>query len=530
MAYTNISRLPDNITLQMENSIERITGYIQNKICYKDIEIELEQDNNELKVYLSAQAPVSGIIFHWNSSLEDSVSILGDAWERGYGDLEWRGYVPERVMPWYTLVHEKGKTHGYGVKTGTASMCCWQINRKIITLTMDVRSGGVGVQLKGRKLHVATIVCREGSLEESPFEAAKEFCRLMCDQPRLPKQPVYGSNNWYYAYGNSSAVDILEEAKLLQELSPKGNNRPYIVIDDGWQASHNNCCTGGPWNKGNYRFPDMQLLAKDLSDMKLNPGIWIRPLCTTECYPPVCLLDYGKTRFKDKADHEFYLDPSHPYVLDKVEAMVRGLREWGYKLIKHDFTTFDIFGRWGFEMGKEMTNQGWSFYDNSKTTAEIILDLYQAIRRGAGDDVIIIGCNTISHLSAGIFEIQRTGDDTSGLEWERTRKMGINTLAFRMPQNNTFYAADADCAGVTEHIDWEMNKQWIDLLAASNTPFFVSTDPKRLSNDQKEYLKKAYQSASEIKRDAVPIDWMSTTCPEYWETEHGKKEYNFKKI
>ena len=34
------------------------------------------------------------------------MKILGDHWERGYGDLAWRGIEPERIMPWYMLVSD----------------------------------------------------------------------------------------------------------------------------------------------------------------------------------------------------------------------------------------------------------------------------------------------------------------------------------------------------------------------------------------------------------------------------------------
>ena len=100
----------------------------------------------------------------------------------------------------------------------------------------------------------------------------------------------------------------------------------------------------------------------------------------------------------------------------------------------------------------------------SRTTAEVIADLYQAIRTAAGD-ALVIGCNTVSHLSAGVFEICRVGDDTSGREWARTRKMGVNTLAFRGAQHGAFYVADPDCVGVTTAIPWAQNRQWLDLLA-----------------------------------------------------------------
>ena len=72
-------------------------------------------------------------------------------------------------------------------------------------------------------------------------------------------------------------------------------------------------------------------------------------------------------------------------------------------------------------MGAALTNPGWHFADRTRTTAEIATALYRAIRAGAGD-AIVIGCNTFGHLGAGCFDLQRTGDDTSGREWERTRK------------------------------------------------------------------------------------------------------------
>jgi len=210
-----------------------------------------------------------------------------------------------------------------------------------------------------------------------------------------------------------------------------------------------------------------------------------------------------------------------------VENIFRTLSGWGYELIKHDFTTVDIFGLWGFEMGSDLTHGKWHFHDRSKTTAEIILDLYRTIRRGAGDNTIIIGCNTVTHLSAGIFDIQRTGDDTSGLEWERTRKMGVNTLAFRMPQNGTFYAADADCVGMTGKVDWNLNREWLNVLAVSGTPLFLSVDPDIVTDEQKADLRKAFATFVNTPTEAIPTDWMETMCPETWETAHGTMTFNF---
>lgn len=524
MSFANIVKYPDNLTVQTEQEEESGVFDADGRYCFRDVLLEVKEQDDRLSVYITAQtAKVKRIWFEWKYEMPKEVRILGDAWERAYGDLEWRGIVPERILPWYVIVHdvEERKTHGYGVETGANAMCFWKIDGHKIMLCMDVRNGSMGVDLGGRCLHAAAIVSRKGQDGETAFEAVKDFCKKMCPAPKLPKTLVYGSNNWYYAYGNSSAEDIRKDAELLCELAPTSEIRPFIVIDDGWQWSHGCACAGGPWDRGNYKFPDMKKLADDLKARNLRPGLWVRPLRSYECFPKECILH------REMTAEGCCLDPSHPKVLKYVENMIRGIKDWGYELVKHDFSTFDIFGRWGFEMGEELTDPGWHFYDTTKTTAEIILLFYSAVRKGAGEDMLILGCNTISHLSAGIFEIQRTGDDTSGREWERTRKMGINTLAFRMPQNGTFYAADADCAGITEYIDWKLIKEWLSLLAESGTPMFVSVDPRSVTSEQRDYLKKAFQIFVETNREAVPCNWMKTTCPDLWDTQYGVRKYHF---
>ena len=220
-----------------------------------------------------------------------------------------------------------------------------------------------------------------------------------------------------------------------------------------------------------------------------------------------------------------FLDPSVPEVLDLVKTDIERIVGWGYELIKHDFTTYDIFGRWGFDMFDAVTNENWHFHDRTKTTIEIILSLYRVIRKAAGN-TMIIGCNTIGHVGAGLFEIQRTGDDTSGIEWERTRKMGVNTIAFRSAQHNTFFSADADCVGITENIPWELNERWLSLVSRSGTPLFVSADPQKVTAEQKEAIKKAFAIAAKPMDTCEPLDFLETTCPTKWRL--NGEEYRFR--
>ena len=329
------------------------------------------------RVQLSAPTTtVKRIHLRWRGNIDATRLVLGDAWERGYGDLEWRAFVPDRAMPWYFATYDGAVTHAYGVRTGANALCFWQADPGGISLWADVRSGGVGVKLGERTLDVCDVVSRAGHGNESAFAALHAFCKQMCASPRLPRQPVYGSNDWYWAYGKNSAATVLTDARNIVELSPRGTNRPFAVIDDGWQPGRGADKAGtGTWDRGNDKFPDMRSLAGEIKQIGARPGIWIRPL-----QAPTDAPDSWRLPREPKV-----LDPTVPAVLEKVADDISRIREWGYELIKHDYSTFDIFGRWGFQMGTALTRDGWTFAAGSaRTTAEVINDLYRTIRVGGG--------------------------------------------------------------------------------------------------------------------------------------------------
>lgn len=222
------------------------------------------------------------------------------------------------------------------------------------------------------------------------------------------------------------------------------------------------------------------------------------------------------------------LDPSHPEVKEYLRSVLKKIKGWGYELLKHDYTTFDLFGAFGYDLNATVTLQhNWSFYDNTKTSAEIVLDLYRLIREET-QEMVIIGCNTITHLCAGFVEVNRIGDDTSGKVWTRTRAMGVNSLAFRLPQNGRFYMIDADCVGILEHnIPWELNRQWLDLLARSGSPLFVSCQKGILSEKQENEVKKAFSISSVQKNKAIPQDWEYNTIPQKWIIDGELTEYDW---
>ncbi len=485
--------------------------------------IRLAHGREERPVSITApRTRLTRLRLRWDGSFPPACRFLGDHWERSYGDLEWRGFVGERLMPWYFLAHDGRVLHGYGVKTGAASVCYWQADAGGITLWLNVANGGAGVELGARSLEAATIVTRKGNPAESPLAAARAFCQVMCEAPRLAAKPIYGSNNWYYAYGqNVSSASSLKDAALMAELAPADSqNRPFAVLDMGWGAARNGA---GPVAQTAASYPDMAALAQQMKALTVRPGIWTRPTLTVEKRAEGWRLPPAGGRSKGEL---IAIDPSIPEALAYIGESIATIRGWGYELIKHDFSTFDLTGRWGFEMGPDLTDRGWHFHDRSRTTAEIIRDLYRAIRQSAGD-AVVIGCNTIGHLSAGLVEAQRIGDDTSGREWGRTRKMGVNTLAFRMDQHNTFFAADPDCVPITSDIPWNLTRQWLDLVARSGTALFLSADPGTIAADRKPALKAALAAAARAQEPGVPLDWMNTTTPGQWRLDGKTVRYDW---
>lgn len=86
----------------------------------------------------------------------------------------------------------------------------------------------------------------------------------------------------------------------------------------------------------------------------------------------------------------------------------------------------------------------------------------------------------IGHLAACLVELNRVGDDTSGVDWERTRKYGVHALA------------------------------------QSGTPLFVSCQPGVPGNAELQELRESLARSSVQQDGMQPLDWMENSCPVRW--------------
>ncbi len=499
--------LPDAVTLQTEHHTGSLATTGQVEWSGEGVSVRLEREGGALRVQVrSPQAAVKTVTLVWKHSAKPQALYLGDLWERSYGDLKWRTLDPDRLMPWYVMESDGGATHGFGVKTGCHAMCAWQVTDTTLKLIMDVRSGGAAVQLGPRTLNAAYVVARKGRPGESAFQATQAFCHSMCDAPRMPRRPMVGTLDWYYAYGKSTERLFIQEAGLFASLVEGCGVAAFALVDAGWAQGdrdvwHDDETASHP------DFGSIQRVAEKVQAMGLVPGIWTRVLCA----PPATPAELRSLR-----DPKL-LDPSAPANLELIRARMRLFRSWGYGVIKHDFSTFDVLGRWGWQMpGLDLTQEGWTFRDNSRTTAEVILGLYQALREGCGDDACIIGCNTVSHLTAGWAEYCRVGDDSGG-SLANAMRVGCNPFAFRLPQNEAFYVIDPDCIGNLKEIPWNYYRQFIRLASASGALLQLSTRLENVTPEQRTGLREGFERIGKHVPQAVePLDWMEHPIPSKW--------------
>jgi alpha-galactosidase len=510
--FLNVIHRPDYVaTMDESGDLSPMTASNEMRWANDRGEVRFSQSSGRLRIAFHGHG-VTRIVCRWRGDLRAVQLYLGDHWERSYADLHWGSEAPNRVMPWYFLAFDGEATHGYGVRTGAGAMCFWTADSEGISLWADVRSGGVPVELGERELVIAEVVCREGRRGESAFAAAQQFCRSMCPNPRLPAAPVYGTNDWDYAYGKNSAELIAGVSGLVSELSPDNSNRPYSVIDDGWSQGG---LGHGPW-EGNERFGDMAAFATRLRGLGVRPGIWFRPLT------PLPEMPQSMRSLRS----EGVLDPTLPEVHEHIANHIRKIVGWGYEMIKHDYTTFDFLGRWGSQMESSPTRDGWKLHSSSQTNAEIITELYRTIRDAAGNSKLI-GCNTVGHLAAGSHELQRIGDDTSGRSWDRTRRMGVNTLAFRACQAGSFFSIDPDIVAVTKELPWHLAQQWLDIVADSGSALFVAVEPQVIEAKHRVALKRAFQVAARTQPIGEPLDWMHSMTPRRWKLDGKIREFQW---
>ena len=249
--------------------------------------------------------------------------------------------------------------------------------------------------------------------------------------------------SWYHYFGSVTPGDIRENLALAAE-----HHIDVVQIDDGWQQEIGVWTNVAPsWGE------PISKLADDITQAGCTPGIWTAPFLAIEngtihrAHPdwlvrnndgsPTTALFHGGWGGKI-----FALDLTHPDVLIHIESTYQHLREQGFSYFKIDFLHA------GAAVGRR--------FRPDATRAEAFVAGMEAIRRGIGDDSILVGCGSPLLAAVGLVDIMRVSEDVAPFYLPRTFFDGFpeNTVAgrnaleaslLRAPLHERWFTLDPDC-------------------------------------------------------------------------------------
>ena len=519
--WISVLRKPDFVTGATEATplrFEEKAAYS----CPVQFDYLVGEHSAKVVVYPSG-SPVKYLKLRFEGDLTFIDKVYGDQWERSSPGayLEWRSVMSSRVLPWFCYVRGNDQTACYGVKTGADCFAFWQVDTHGITLFLNLCCGNDGTDLQ-EPIVACEVVQLFGAEGEDTYKTARAFSQMMCEQPVLPVTPIYGVNNWYWAYGDISREIVLKETDYLMQMTAGCKNPPYMVIDAGWQRDfvlQNYAYLGGPWT-ANSRFGDMGKMAEEIHKRGAKAGLWERPLLTHDPMP-----EEARAASAFGGD---ILDPTHPFAMEKIYNDTATIRSWGYDLIKHDFSANDLTGLSPITSDKQdylMFAPDRRLFDRTKTSAAVFKNLYRTIQNAA-NGAEVIGCNVFGHLSAGIHSAQRTGGDTSGRAYEWTKRCGVNTV-MRLPTNNLFYNVDPDCAAFTDQVPADINLDFLEMCACTGMVTLASVTPGCLSDAEMQRINEIYRIADANEMALGIANYDKIAEPEIFVSEDGSIEKRF---
>ena len=216
------------------------------------------------------------------------------------------------------------------------------------------------------------------------------------------------------------------------------------------------------------------------------------------------------------------LDTSDPEVLHHLEALAATLAGLGFRYLKLDFTFApSVEGRW---------------HDRTLTPAERVRAGFDAIRRGAGDDVVLLGCGVpLAHV-VGVVDACRVGQDVAP-RWDLSPDdeivpgyLGIQPATFHAYGNTVarsflhrrLWANDPDCL-MLRATDTALSpaaaRTWAHVVGLSGGLAVVSDDLALLDAgarrrlDEVVALGRASDSEARAGRPARAVDLMDRPVP-----------------
>lgn len=265
---------------------------------------------------------------------------------------------------------------------------------------------------------------------------------LRAHHPVRLRRPVpTGWCSWYHYGPSVTARDIEDNLAWIAANVPALR---FIQIDDGYQPHM------GDWLEVGKAFGgDVRAVLRSIREKGFQPAIWVAPFIADAGsrlfreHPEWFVADAdGRPMPSDRVGFGgwrmgpwYCLDGTHPGAQQHLESVFRTLRrEWGCTYFKLDANT------WGAIRGGRR-------HDPEATRVEAYRRGMAAVRRGAGDDAILLGCNHPIWPSVGTIDASRSSNDIER-SWTSFAGTGRENL-MRGWQNGRLWWNDPDCLLLT---------------------------------------------------------------------------------
>jgi alpha-galactosidase len=416
--------------------------YPKPALNHRGLKIELEDKkiNKSTRIMRIRVKNIGKEVLHINSFLigefEISSNGINKVLENGWGQSSFSGYKPfggytkrnlfflkrdqnpfsfnshygylekSIVNEWYTQL--VSKDHAVVIGAVTVKEQYSQVFLKLVgnKLIVRVTSQFDGLPLKpGKEVYSEKAAIVIGSIKNS-LEKFGSLLKELNEVTQISKPPT-GLCCAYYHQGNKvNEQYILEQLKAIDRI-PWKLGLEYIQIDAGYSL-------WGDWLNTKKQFPKgMEFIVREIKKRGMKAGIWIAPFVAS---PRSKLFkEHNEWFLKDNDGNDFearftspldflpslqfrVLDVTRPEVQNYLTKVIKQFVDWGFELIKTDFT-YPI----GF----------FSNYSKPMTRVQVTRLGFETIRNaaGGGKTHIMSGITQLSPL-VGLIDSVRVGFDT----------------------------------------------------------------------------------------------------------------------
>ncbi len=291
-------------------------------------------------------------------------------------------------------------------------------------------------------------------LDPVQLKVSADGHRLMLDwaekqpKPETIIPPVPGWNSWDYYRWTITEKEVLENAEFIMRDPVLSKHVKRIIVDDGWQYCY------GEWEANPFFPSGMESLAKELTKMGFEPGLWFAPSLVEPqaiaAQVETELLALGENGqpclcFSCMQRNGFVYDPTQEKVQKRLYDLFDRYSGMGYRHFKLDFLATTLKAR--------------SFADRTVPKSKIIEKLLAPIRAATKGRSLILGCNYPYFTGPSLVDSVRIGGDIHAT-WRGITE-NVTSIAARFWGNKRLWVNDPDfalCRGFDTANDPDMLK------------------------------------------------------------------------